>query len=834
MDVSKPTYSIAFFKSLAYKLLRASLGIALVLGVVGAAVQVSLDFSNQHSAIESRVKEVFRVSENSAQHAVHLLDNRLADEVVKGVQHYDFILKATIFDDSGRVMARHESEPKSEPSSTRWLTRLFTEEKREYSSSLVYPGGAEEGYFVIVVDNDTALAPFYDRALTIFVSGVLRNAGLAIVLMGLYHLALTRPLLSIARDVSQIDPSKADGRRIEPLRDHKHDELAQIIKAINQTLGAVEEEQSHLRQSTKQLRLILDSSPSAVYALNEAGNFVFLNQATADFYGASVDELIDKNCYLRHKMINSDEADRLLVSLKDVESNGRARYDYEGEATDYNGLKHIFQISYIPFDFYQQRCVLVVAYDITGRVEAEKQVESLAYFDTLTNLPNRNMLFDRLSMDISRSQRDGTYGALMYIDLDDFKRVNDTMGHSVGDQLLLRLTESMKSQVRQTDTLARLGGDEFTLSMPDLSSEMEVAKTQASELAGRLLSRLSQPINMGSYEFNISASIGVVLYPQRDENAETLLRYADTAMYKAKQGGRNAYLFFEQSMAVEADRLVRLEAEIRNAIRESQFVFYLQPQVNSKNECLSGAEALVRWNHPEKGLLSPAAFLDFLESSGMISEVDRQVFRAVCEYGAKQYRAGTLAEGFRFSVNLSSKELHRSSFVQDVKAILKQTGLPARFIELEITESAALIHLEEVIERMEILQSIGITFALDDFGTGYSSLSYLKQLPVNKVKIDKSFIKDLTFDKQDEALVASIVAIAETMGLTVVAEGLETDDQKAWLGKYGNIIYQGYLYDKPLDSEAFAEKYLLPNKGDVSPVIELRPGASDTGSFTGT
>ncbi|MGK0500759.1 MAG: EAL domain-containing protein (putative c-di-GMP-specific phosphodiesterase class I) [Oceanicoccus sp.] len=275
--------------------------------------------------------------------------------------------------------------------------------------------------------------------------------------------------------------------------------------------------------------------------------------------------------------------------------------------------------------------------------------------------------------------------------------------------------------------------------------------------------------------------------------------------------------------------MIKLDAELRLAAKDGQFVFFLQPLIHAKKRTLAGAEALVRWMHPEKGILTPVSFLDFLESSGLISEVDRQVFNGVCAFAAEEHQQGRLPDGFRFSVNLSAKLLHHASFVEDVKATLLQYSLPAKYIEFEITEGVALLNLEDVVQKIINLQALGITFALDDFGTGYSSLSYLKQLPVDKVKIDKSFINDLTIDEQDEALVASVVAIARTLNLVTVAEGVQTQDQADWFSQYDNIIFQGYLFDRPLPVAVFAKKYLnaVP-KGTADSVVIFRPRDSNS------
>ncbi len=801
---------IDFFNRIAFKLMRSSLAIALTLGAIVALVQVYTDLNEQREAIDNNIQEIFRVTENPAQRAVHLLDNQLAGEVVRGLEYYNFLTYAAIFDDKNQIMAEYRTPPTE--SATLWLTRLLMDEIKQYELDLIYSDGTYEGRFVLRISNDAALAPFYSRSTTIFISGLLRNMSLALVLMVLYHYVLTRPLTTIASRFADIRPDQTEGRRIDNIDGHKHDELGQIVKAANAFISTLEERQTGLTQSEQQLRIILDASPNQIFAVNKTGEFVFLNIATEKFYGKEHDALIGRNYYSIHKVISDKEANAILINIKRADSDNRRTLDIEQRLTDAKGDVFAMQMSYIPFDFYGESCVLVIGADITGRVEAEERVEHLAYFDTLTDLPNRNMLYDHLKMDISRSKRTGSYGALLFIDLDDFKRINDTMGHSIGDQLLLQLSQQMKSQKRQTDTLARLGGDEFILSLPDLHNDIDFAKQQAAELAKRLLDKISTPITLEKREFTISASIGIVIYPYGDSDTESLLRFADTAMYKAKQSGRNCYQLFEESMATEASNLIRLESELRTAMQQRQFVLRLQPIIDSQSGDLAAAEALIRWDHPERGIVSPLEFIGFLESSGMIRDVDQLVFVEVCRYIHRLRTVGEFPDHLRLSVNLSASTLHRADFVQTVESTLAEYSLPGTCIEFEITEGAALQRLDEVIQKMQLLQRQGLTFALDDFGTGYSSLSYLKRLPINKIKIDKSFIKDLIFDPQDEALVASVIAIADTLDLRVVAEGVESEDQAAWLNCYSDIWYQGYLFDKPLHPQAFRQKYLQTKK----------------------
>ncbi len=800
--------------------MRSSLTIALLLGMAIAIAQVFLDFSRQRNHIDTNVQEIFRVTENAAQRAVHLLDNRLANEVVRGLEYYEFLTYAAIYDDNGEAMAQH-SAPIAD-SKTRWFTRLVMDEVRRYELDLIYSDGTYEGQIVLLISNDAALGAFYERATTVFVSGLLRNMALALVLMVLYHHTLARPLTTISKRFTQIQPDRTEGKRIEHIKGHQADEFGNIVEAANTFITKLEQRQTGLMQSEEQLRVILDASPNQVFAVNRHGEFVFLNSATEAFYKLSQEKLIGKNYYNIHRAIDDDEANTILINIKRADLDGQRGPDVEQQLTSADGNTYTMQMTYVPFSFYGDPCILVIGVDITERVQAEEKVEHLAYFDNLTDLPNRNMLYDRLRRDISEAKHEGNYGALLFVDLDDFKRINDTMGHSLGDELLIQLSKRMQSQKRQTDTLARLGGDEFVLSLPNLHSDIGPAKQKATGLAKRLLKRISAPITLRNREFIVGASIGIALYPFEDSDTETMLRFADTAMYKAKQSGRNCYELFEESMATEANNLMRLESELRTAIQQNQFSLKLQPIIDGHTQKLVAAEALIRWSHPEKGTVPPTEFIGFLEKSGMIRDVDYLVFMRVCEFISESNAKEKLPKDFRISVNLSANTLHRTDFVRTIQSTLTQFNINGTHIEFEITEGAAMERLEEVIQKIKFLQLQGITFALDDFGTGYSSLSYLKKLPVNKIKIDKSFIKDLTVDPQDEALVSSVIAIAERLNLRVVAEGVETNEQASWLNAHSDIWYQGYLYDRPLDLAQFSEKYLNSGEGEKNSVVVHR------------
>lgn len=813
--------TIELLNRLSFKLARTSLLLVVTLGLAVACIQVYLDFLAQKKEINSNILELIQASSSSAQRSVHILDNSLAREVVKGLKTFAFMQEITLYDENSKPMAKAKNPVKT--SNTSWLTHIIVGDETVYEQELYHSTDELEGRLVVVINNDEALKPLYKRALNVFVSGLIRNISLALILGLLYHHMLTRPLIRLASNFEDIELNKPNDKRIPHILGHHNDELGHIVNAANTLITNLEARQIDLQQSENQMRVILDASPNQVFAINSAGEFIFLNKATSKFYGYDVNNLVGSSYYETHHKHNANESDTIFLNIKNTEDNAENELtenglDTEQEMTRHDGSVRSMQITYMPFLLYKQNCVLIIASDITARVQAEERVERLAYFDTLTSLPNRNQINEKLLDDVNYSTEMNTHGAVLFIDIDDFKRINDTMGHAVGDQLLLHISNKMRTQLRKTETLARLGGDEFVLSIPNISTDPGIAQKQAAELASRLLLAIRTPINLESQEISVNASIGIAVYPYSSDNINTLLRFADTAMYEAKRAGRNRFTIFEPKMAENADRALQLENDIRQALYDCQFCFYLQPLIDSETLDLVGAEALIRWQHPTRGQILPDEFISYLESSSLITDVGSLIIEDVCRFIAKNRAAYRLNSDIRISVNISAKELFQNDFVEKIDRVLKRHHLHGECLELEITESVALEGLSQVIEKMRKLQAMGITFSLDDFGTGYSSLNYLKQLPVDKIKIDKSFIKDITIDQQDAALVSSIITIANNLGLNVVAEGVETQEQARWLTQYGKIIFQGYLFNEPLTCDEFSSIYLQENPTPMLPI----------------
>ncbi|MFL0798939.1 MAG: EAL domain-containing protein [Agarilytica sp.] len=800
---------INFTQRLSFTLTRTSIFVVLAVGTLIASFQVYIDYTDRKEFVDYRIQSLIDATSTPVAKAIYSLDTDLAQEVVNGLKKYDFLHHISIFDDAGVVMAIHDQPiPSSE---TMWLTRILTGHSTTYAQSIGDMSKNYNGQLILKLNNDVILAPIYKRSLHVFLSGLAGALIIAFILAYFYHRYLTQPLFEIAHNFARLNKTKLSSARLKPIEEHEDNELGHIVDSANELLIILDKREQALEQNEQQLRIILNASPNQVFALNHDNQFVFLNTATARFYKQTARNLEGKNFIELHKTIDEKEAFRFFQHLEKAEIKPTETHTAKLNLKDADGEDHILHISVTPYTIDQKQCLLVIANDVTARIEAENRVERLAYFDTLTKLPNRHQIQERLQEDIYTSEKMGAYGALLFIDVDDFKRINDSFGHSTGDALLLKLSNRMQTQIRKSETLARLGGDEFILSVPSIATTPERTQTLASNLAERLLQNIRKPLRIGEHELEVSASIGIVLYRQADEDLDKLLSAADTAMYQAKAQGRDRYLIFNTTMSDEASRLVTLESDIRKGIGEHQFNFHLQPLLDSETRTMIGAEALLRWQHPDKGQVLPDQFIEFLENSPMMGKVGEQILDKVCSFIYSCRNRGIMEPRTRIAVNISAREFHQPDFYNIVTDTLEKYHLDGSCLELEITEGAALKNVDLSIEKMHQLRDLGIKFALDDFGTGYSSLSYLKQLPIDKIKIDKSFIKDITYDKQDAMLVTAIIAIAETLELEVVAEGVETEDQAAWLNHHGNIQFQGFLFDRPMPQVEFENIYLQEN-----------------------
>ena len=449
---------------------------------------------------------------------------------------------------------------------------------------------------------------------------------------------------------------------------------------------------------------------------------------------------------------------------------------------------------------YLQKMVGTVQ-DVTERKKAQEQIQALAFSDPLTGLPNRRLLLGRIEQALVAALRQGHQNALLFIDLDDFKTINDTLGHDTGDLLLRQTSMRLVACVREGDTVSRLGGDEFVVLLEDLCNDAQGAAAEAKLVGGKILDALAQPYQLGDHRYHSSASIGITLFGgvQR-ERVEEPMKRAELAMYQAKATGRKTLRFFEPEMQTALAARATMEAELRQAVTSGQFLLHYQPQWQDGH--LSGAEALVRWQHPQRGLVGPTEFIPVAESSGLILPLGEWVLRTACRQLALWANHAEMAQ-LRIAVNVSVRQLRQFDFVNQVLSIVHESGANPERLKLELTESILVDNVEDTIAKMKTLRDSGVRFSLDDFGTGYSSLSYLKRLPLDQLKIDQAFVRDILADANDAAIAKMVVALSESMSLSVIAEGVETEAQRECLNKLGCHNYQGYLFGRPVPIDEF-------------------------------
>ncbi len=439
--------------------------------------------------------------------------------------------------------------------------------------------------------------------------------------------------------------------------------------------------------------------------------------------------------------------------------------------------------------------------DITERKTYEEKIQHLAFYDHLTDLPNRLLLLDRLQQALVSSARSSRIGALLFIDMDNFKSLNDTLGHDMGDLLLQQVTQRLEYCIREGDTVSRLGGDEFVVMLLDLSEEPIEAAAQTESIGEKILTALSHPYQLDKHAYRSTGSIGVTLFSGNQQATDELMKQADIAMYQAKKAGRNTLRFFDRQMQESISARVSLESELHNALEFQQFHLHYQIQVDSSHRPL-GAEALIRWIHPVRGLVPPLQFIPLAEESGLILPIGQWVLETACAQ-LKAWEQETLTCDLVLAVNVSAKQFHQPGFVAQVLTTVQRHAINPGLLKLELTEGMLLENIENVISIMNKLNGIGIQFSLDDFGTGYSSLQYLKRLPLDQLKIDQSFVRDINTDSSDKAIVSTIIAMAQILNLDVIAEGVETEEQRQFLLNSGCSNFQGYLFGRPIPIEQF-------------------------------
>ena len=557
-------------------------------------------------------------------------------------------------------------------------------------------------------------------------------------------------------------------------------------------------DQKLAQERQQRLIAILEATPDLICIANLDGFVTYINQSGRNLLGIGENEDISR---IRLADFHSPADGRKILSEGIPCAIREGMWTEESTFLALNGEKVLTSLVLISHRNHHGEIEFLstIARDIRHLRAAEERVEYLAYYDTLTGLPNRNELAKRLDMEVARVRRTRVFGALLFIDLDNFKNINDSLGHPAGDLVLQEMAQRLQAHLRGDDTVARLGGDEFIVILSGLSLDGREAIAHARDIANKIRNTISMECRIHDTELHVTASIGISMISQDEASGHDLLRYADTAMYEAKREGRNRLEFFSESMSSDATRQLELEHQLHRALKDDQFRLYYQPLVNRAMEVI-GAEALIRWDHPELGVIAPAEFLDVLESSGQIVEVGGWVIETALRQMMLWMDSGLVQPDFMLCINISPRQFRDAQFAHNIQSQLERINVPSENVIMEVTEHNIIHNLDDAILRMQELINRGISFSLDDFGTGYSSLAHLKNLPVNHIKIDRSFVEDICNDSGDQAMVASILALSKHLGLDVVAEGVEDLEQFHLLKQYGCKIYQGYYFSKPLSA----------------------------------
>ena len=619
--------------------------------------------------------------------------------------------------------------------------------------------------------------------------------GSAVVLLLVWFIMrrLMAPLARLTLHVEEL-PNKKGADRL--LKITTGDEIGTLMHASNTMVEALDRQQQTLRQSEARFRSLTELSTDWYWEQDAEFRFTLMS---SPLIRSDLNSIIGKK---RWELPLEGVSPAQWAEHQRVLQRHEPFKDFTYQVRAETGEVRTFSISGTPI--FDERGTFLgyrgVGSDITDRLRAERRIEFLAYHDALTGLPNRLLMQDRFEQAAAQAQRGNARVALLFLDLDGFKSINDTLGHQLGDALLKAIAERLRSCVRETDTISRQGGDEFLIVLRDLPD----ADVPAG-IMGKIIETLQLPCRIEGHEIATTVSIGAALFPDDGRDFETLLRKADMAMYRAKEAGRNTYRFFDEAMNAEVVDHLQLQAGLRRALERQEFVLHYQPQIELETGEVIGVEALLRWQHPELGMVEPGRFIPVAEESGLIVPIGQWVIDEACRQAMAWQRAGL--PPLTMAVNFSAVQFRRGDVEQSIAQALQASGLPAALLELELTESILIQNVDDVLARLQRLKQLGVQLSIDDFGTGYSSLAYLKRFDIDRLKIDRSFVRDLATDPDDAAIVRAIIQMARSLNLRTIAEGVETDEMLARLSAFGCNEVQGYLFARPMPADE-TEAYL--------------------------
>ncbi|MGB5438792.1 MAG: EAL domain-containing protein [Gammaproteobacteria bacterium] len=581
-----------------------------------------------------------------------------------------------------------------------------------------------------------------------------------------------------------------------------------VIEGVAFDITAQKNAETALRESEQRYRGVVEDTPVLICRFLPDGEIIFVNEAYCCYFEKTAEELVGYNFLT---LIPEEDREIVMRNINELTVDSPT-HSHDHRVVSPQGMtRWMHWTNRALFDKQgKPMAYQAIGDDITERKRTEELIEYQANFDALTDLPNRRLFLDRLIQSLARCRRHGHKGALLFLDLDQFKHINDSLGHSVGDALLQEVSSRLKKKLREEDTAARIGGDEFVVLIPELNDNSGKAIQQAQTVAEKIQTELSAIYNIRNHELQMTVSIGITMFPVEDESADDIVRQADTAMYRAKEAGRNTTRFFLPDMQLAAEQRLRVQNDLRQALLRSEFQLHFQPQVDASGNII-GAESLIRWKHPERGNIAPVDFIPVAEETGQILAIGYWVLNSALS----RLKAWTdnIADSpiCNLAINVSPRQFNDTDFVSQIERALRETRADPERLTLELTEGIFIENLEDTIQKMAALKKHGVRFSIDDFGTGFSSLAYIKRMPLDEIKIDRSFIRDITTDTSDANLVEIIIKMAEQLGLDVIAEGVETRDQLDFLLAKGCRLFQGYYFSHPLSEDDFEKLIREPH-----------------------
>ena len=811
--------------SISSKLILLSLATSLMGLLAAIAAIAAYDQYSLHAVLSEEFGVMSKVIADHSSAAVVFDDSTVAQNNLNALQYREGVLLGCMY--------RNHSNESSESAEKLTAPILFAhfQSVAEQSCPAVTVTTAQQIYFnnryleilqPIAVDGGPvgvlflrvsldAINAQLQHKLLAMIPVVLFAVSIAVLIGILLSRHISHPLLMLGKTAALVASDDNYAIRADKFSD---DEVGQVVDSFNHMLAVIEHEDARLRESEEKFRLISESSKVGIFQLDGRGQCTYANEELASITGLSAEQLLSKGWL---SVVHPDDKRRVSEQF-----NMLIHKTSQHIAIDCSLLRADGTIKWITGDVaplldanQQQIGFLGTLSDISELKQAYDQLEHMAFYDTLTGLANRRLFRNRLEHMLSNIQRTNNSVALILIDVDHFKNVNDSMGHDSGDTLLIVIAERLKQCVRFTDTVARLGGDEFAVILPNVPDMLTV-----SSIAEKILLGLSKPTLIDDEEISVSASLGISVSPEDTNQAEVLIKNADMALYRAKDEGRNNFKFFTVEMNILLIAHLNLVQQLRHAIDQHAFLLHYQPQIDLNSGQLVGFEALVRWQHAERGVISPLEFIPVAEETGLIIPLGRWILRAACQQMRELCDAKLVNNRAVMTVNLSLKQFEDAQLVRYIGEVLVECGLRPAQLELELTESMLMQNLAQTLETLQNIKALGIGLSIDDFGTGYSSLSYLKRLPVNVIKVDRSFVMDIPGDTDDMEITAAVIAMAHKLRYKVVAEGIETEAQYRFLRESGCDYGQGYYFSRPLPASDLLEfcgryQHQLENESEI-------------------